>query len=84
MTFTFNASSLKGKTIVVFEELYQEDLKLAVHADITDQDQTIYFPEIGTTAKDKETDMSLSQADKEVTLVDTVAYKIFCPAKNML
>lgn len=51
MTFTFNASSLKGKTIVVFEELYQEDLKLAVHADITDQDQTIYFPEIGTTAK---------------------------------
>ena len=44
----------------VFEELYQEDLKLAVHADITDQDQTIYFPEIGTTAKDKETDMNLS------------------------
>ena len=24
VTFTFNASSLKGKTIVVFEELYQE------------------------------------------------------------
>lgn len=82
MTFTFNASSLKGKTIVVFEELYQEDLKLAVHADITDQDQTIYFPEIGTTAKDKETDMNLSQADKEVTLVDTVAYKNLLPGEE--
>ena len=82
MTFTFNASSLKGKTIVVFEELYQEDLKLAVHADITDQDQTIHFPEIGTTAKDKETDMNLSQADKEVTLVDTVAYKNLLPGEE--
>ena len=82
VTFTFNASSLKGKTIVVFEELYQEDLKLAVHADITDQDQTIYFPEIGTTAKDKETDMNLSQADKEVTLVDTVAYKNLLPGEE--
>ena len=82
VNFTFNASSLKGKTIVVFEELYQEDLKLAVHADITDQDQTIYFPEIGTTAKDKETDMNLSQADKEVTLVDTVAYKNLLPGEE--
>ena len=82
VTFTFNASSLKGKTIVVFEKLYQEDLKLAVHADITDQDQTIYFPEIGTTAKDKETDMNLSQADKEVTLVDTVAYKNLLPGEE--
>ena len=82
VTFTFNASSLKGKTIVVFEELYQEDLKLAVHADITDQDQTIYFPEIGTTAKDKETDMNLSQADKKVTLVDTVAYKNLLPGEE--
>ena len=82
VTFTFNASSLKGKTIVVFEELYQEDLKLAVHADITDQDQTIYFPEIGTTAKDKETDMNLSHADKEVTLVDTVAYKNLLPGEE--
>lgn len=82
VTFTFNASSLKGKTIVIFEELYQEDLKLAVHADITDQDQTIYFPEIGTSAKDKETDMNLSQADKEVTLVDTVAYKNLLPGEE--
>lgn len=44
VTFTFNGLSLKGKTVVVFEELYHEDLKLAVHADIQDEDQTIYFP----------------------------------------
>ena len=70
--FTFDATSLRGKTIVVFEELYQDDLKLAVHADIEDEDQTIYFPEIKTTAKDAHTDSNLSLAGKEVTLVDTV------------
>ena len=51
VTFTFDGVSLKGKTVVVFEELYQEDLKLAVHADLSDEDQTIHFPEIGTTAR---------------------------------
>lgn len=80
--FTFDASSLKGRTIVVFEELYQEDLKLAVHADLEDADQTIYFPEIGTSAKDSDTRTSLSHADKEVTLVDTVTYKNLVPNKK--
>lgn len=80
--FTFDATSLRGKTIVVFEELYQDDLKLAVHADIEDEDQTIYFPEIKTTAKDAHTDSNLSLAGKEVTLVDTVTYKNLLPGKE--
>ena len=80
--FTFDATSLRGKTIVVFEELYQDDLKLAVHTDIEDEDQTIYFPEIKTTAKDAHTDSNLSLADKEVTLVDTVTYKNLLPGKE--
>ena len=45
VTFTFDATSLKGKTTVVFEELYQDEMQLAVHTDINDEDQTIYFPE---------------------------------------
>lgn len=80
--FTFDATSLRGKTIVVFEELYQDDLKLAVHTDIEDEDQTIYFPEIKTTAKDAHTDSNLSLAGKEVTLVDTVTYKNLLPGKE--
>lgn len=51
--FVFDGSALQGKTVVVFEELYQEELKLAVHADIEDTDQTIYFPLIQTTAKER-------------------------------
>lgn len=72
--FTFDATALAGKTIVVFESLYQDDLKLAVHADLEDQDQTIYFPEIGTQAKDSDTGTQHSCADEEVTLIDTVSY----------
>lgn len=75
VTFTFDGVSLKGKTVVVFEELYQEELKLAVHADLSDEDQTIYFPEIGTTAKDEATEENFAHAGKKVTLIDTVAYQ---------
>lgn len=80
--FTFDATNLKGKTIVVFEELYQDDLKLAVHADISDSDQTIYFPEVGTSAKDADTGNNISCADKEVTLVDTMTYKNLVPGET--
>ena len=41
MTFTFPASALAGKTIVVFESVYHEGKEVAVHADIEDEDQTI-------------------------------------------
>ncbi len=33
MVFTVDGELLKGKTTVVFEDLYQDDIKLAVHAD---------------------------------------------------
>lgn len=82
VTFTFNGVSLKNKTIVVFEELYQGETKLAVHADITDTDQTIYFPEIGTTARDADTQENLSNADAEVTLIDTVSYSNLLPGQE--
>ena len=41
MSFTFPASALAGKTIVVFESVYHEGKEIAVHADLEDKDQTI-------------------------------------------
>lgn len=82
VTFTFNASTLAGKTTVVFETLYQEDLKLAVHADIEDTDQQVAFPEIGTTAADSETGENIANADETVTLTDTIAYKGLIPKQE--
>ena len=78
-TFTFDASSLSGKTTVVFEELYQEDKQLAVHADLSDEDQQISFPEIGTQAIDSETGEHMVNADEKVKLIDTIQYKGLVP-----
>lgn len=81
--FTFDATGLEGTTVVCFEELWQEDLKLAVHADISDQDQSIYFPSVGTLVKDSETGAQIAHADEEVTLIDTVSYANVQPGEEL-
>ena len=81
--FTFDATGLEGTTVVCFEELWQEDLKLAVHADIYDQDQSIYFPSVGTQVKDSETGAQIAHADEEVTLIDTVSYANVQPGEEL-
>ena len=45
MEFTFDSSALAGKEVVVFEDLYREDVKIATHADITDEGQTVKIKE---------------------------------------
>lgn len=83
MEFTFDASALKGKTVVVFENLYLEDKEIAAHADIEDADQTITFlnPEIGTTAAGKNGEKTLD-ATAETVIVDTVAYTGLQPGQE--
>lgn len=75
LSFTFDASALKGKTIVAFESVSQEGKEIAVHADINSPEQSIYFPEIGTTAKDGKDGDQEALAEKETQIIDTVAFK---------
>ena len=75
VVFTFDASLLAGRTIVMFEEVYYENNLIATHADITDEAQTLYVPKIGTTAIDGERKDHSSTADSSVTIVDSVAYQ---------
>ena len=79
--FTFNASELAGKELVTFEELYDvtnpdEPIKVAEHKDIEDEGQTVTITEriitMHTTASDKATGEKTINANKEVTIVDTV------------
>ena len=81
IAFTFNASSLAGKDLVTFEELYDlsnpdEPIKVAEHKDIEDEGQTVTITEriitMHTTAIDKATGEKTIEADDEVTIVDTV------------
>ena len=84
VTFEFDASLLKGKTIVVFEDLYSRDKLLYSHADINDVPQTVYYPEIGTTASTgiKDNEHQAAAIDEEITITDTVAYKNLVPGKK--
>lgn len=74
LEFTFKASALRGATVVVFEDVYYEGKHIATHADITDKDQTIYFPSLKTTAKDTRGGLHVALPDEKVTIVDTVEY----------
>lgn len=79
LSFTFDASALRGKTIVVFESVSYKEKEIAVHADIDDHEQSIYFPEIKTTAKDGADDDKEVLSSKEATVIDTVTYKNLIP-----
>ena len=55
LDFILDARALRGKEVVVFEDLFREGVLLASHADITDNDQTIKIsnPTITTKATNK-------------------------------
>lgn len=82
LTYTLDASELAGTTTVVFENLYSDGALLASHADVTDAEQTVYIPEIHTTAKDAVTDINHTEAKKEATIVDTVFYTDLLPGRE--
>ena len=74
LTYTFDGSALAGKSVVVFEDLYQDENAVASHADINDEGQTVTFgqPEIRTTATiDGE---KTAKPAEQITITDTVEY----------
>ena len=78
LEFTFDSSLLAGEDVVAFESLSSEGVEVAAHADIDDEDQTVHFLAIHTTATDA------SDGDKLVTgetaqVNDEVAYEGLVP-----
>ena len=78
LEFTFDASQLKGRSVVAFEELSRGGQTVATHADISDEGQTVRVPEIGTTAAG-EGGAKAVRAASDATLTDTVAYRGLTP-----
>ena len=81
--FSFNATGLEGKKLVVFEKLFQGENEIASHEDLEDEGQTVTFvetPEIGTTA----TVDGQHTADPtgEITIVDVVEYTGLIPGQT--
>ena len=82
LTYELNTSQLAGTTTVVFEDLYSDGALLASHSDLKDAEQTVYIPEIHTTAKDQTTGINHTEATKDATIVDTVFYTHLLPGKE--
>ena len=77
VTFTFDATSLFGKTTVVFEKVYDARGHItAKHEDIDDEDQTVTWkkPSIGTTLTGDKGAKTVVASEK-TTLTDTIAYE---------
>lgn len=71
-----DTSSLRGKSVVCFEQLYFNNKLIAEHKDINDKGQTVTYknPGIKTTIKDKDTEIQEAYAQTNTTLIDTVSY----------
>lgn len=75
LIFTFDASALAGETVVVFEDLYRNGKELTVHADIEDENQTVHFPKISTSAVYGDSEYDEGIVGKDTVIVDTVKYE---------
>ena len=85
--FVINADSLAGRSVVLFETMefinpeLQTRTTIVVHEDIDDEDETVHFPDGGTTALDSDTGSHESYADEEVTILDEVKFINLIPGK---
>ena len=80
--FSLPTIGLRGSTLVVFEECYYEDKLIAIHADISDESQSVYIPEIHTLAHDMKTGIDHTNAEKDAALTDTVFYSHLLPERE--
>ena len=78
VSFTIDTSVLAGEKVVCFETLYRNETKLAVHADIRDEDQTVTVPGIRTNACDAGTGKHIA-AEGNTRLIDTISYTNLTP-----
>lgn len=83
MEFILDTTSIEGKSLVVFEELYHDGVLLSEHKDIDSSDQTIQImtPVIRTAAADNEGEQDVT-IDPKTKIVDTVTFENLVPNKS--
>ena len=84
LEFSVAANELRGRSVVAFETLKYNDIILAVHANINDEDQILHFPNFKTTSRNsnvKEILEGKEDSAKEVpalkdksSITDTIHY----------
>ncbi|MFQ7237077.1 MAG: VaFE repeat-containing surface-anchored protein, partial [Enterococcus hulanensis] len=77
LEFKITKGDLAGKTVVVFETLYQEEKEVAAHTDIEDKDQSVHYPKVGTQAAEISKD-----SDEDVIINDIIFYENLIPGES--
>lgn len=80
--FVLDSSELGGRSIVVFEDIYDGEILVAAHADIRDEGQTIVHPSVRTKAADGRTGGHTGSLGKRSELVDTVTFSGLIPGET--
>ena len=89
LTFTYDASLLENTIVVAFEQLYLKgedspedpdlpkdpERPIAVHEDPEDEDQSIHYPEIRTSAAAADGDSKYIEAKGRITVRDRVLWE---------
>ncbi|MBQ6479775.1 MAG: VaFE repeat-containing surface-anchored protein, partial [Anaerolineaceae bacterium] len=81
LTFLFNGVNLAGTAIVAFEEVSNNGYIVCCHADLEDEDQTVYIPDIHTTFAGQNGEKDFLASGTQV-IVDTVAYHGLFPSSS--
>ena len=71
--FKYDASLLKGKTVVSFEDVTYKGNTVFIHHDITDDKQSVNYPAVKTTATLKNAGKKVLTGS-DVTVIDEVSY----------
>ena len=74
---TYDTTGLAGKTVVAGEDLYEEGVMVLHHFDLEDSEQTIYYPEIHTTATAD--DQKKADVNHKTVINDVIDYKNWTP-----
>ncbi|MDO4804768.1 MAG: VaFE repeat-containing surface-anchored protein [Lachnospiraceae bacterium] len=73
--FEFSGLKLQGTVMVAFEKVSINGVEIMTHADINDEDQTLYVPKICTSAAEMDTAAKEMEASGEKILIDRVSYE---------
>lgn len=74
LKFEVPRNVIAGQTVVVFEDLYHNGIPIGTHADLNDEEQTVYYPKVHTTATDNVTNNHIGLIDETVRINDLVKY----------
>ena len=88
LLFNVDARKLHGRDLVMFEELSRDKVKLAIEANIENEEQTVHIVKVGTTLIDKNTNSHMvykeaKEKNYKVTLVDTMKYENLTPGQKI-